>query len=86
MGLGHDENINSPTLLMSDVKQLQGTRPNIKWSPENHGKFSKQFKNGILYFLLVHKRNQINTGLKIPKFVLFEIFKQFDIFKQFKAY
>ena len=76
LGLGHNNNVNKPTLLMHDVKLLQGNKPIIKWSPENHGKFRKTFRNSILYFLLVHKRNQINTGLKIPKFVLFEIFKQ----------
>jgi len=75
--LGHSKNINKPTLLMDNVKQLQGNGPNIKWSPQNHSKFSKKIKNSILYFLFVHKRNQNETGLKIPKFVLFEIFKNF---------
>lgn len=76
LGLAYPHIVNTPTLLMKNVKKLQGNQPNIKWNPENHYRFSNKFKNSILYFLFVHKRNQINTGLKIPKFVLFEIFKQ----------
>ena len=76
LGLGHNEDVHEPTLLMNNVKKLQGNRPITKWSPENHSRFSQTFRNSILYFLLVHKRNQINTALKIPKFVLFEIFKK----------
>ena len=75
LGLGHDNDINTPTLVMSNIKQLSGYFPINKWNSENHYRFSATFRNRIYYFLLVHKRNQINTGLKIPKFVLFEIFK-----------
>jgi len=75
LGLGHTDNISRPSLVMTDVAQLQGNRPQI-WSPENHSNFSRQFKDRILYFLLVHKRKLQYTKLRIPKFVLYMIFKQ----------
>ena len=76
LGLGHNDNQNKPIILMQYVAQLQGYCDNIKWSPEKHHKFSAFFRNSIYYFLLAHKRNQLKTGLRIPKFVLFEIFKK----------
>ena len=76
LGLGHNDNQNKPIRLMQNVALLQGYIANSKWSSENHHQFSATFRNRIYYFLLVHKRNQNNTGLRIPKFVLFEIFKQ----------
>ena len=61
---------------MHNVTQLQGYNMNVKWSSENHHQFGATFRNRIRCFLLVHKGNQNNTSLKIPKFVLFEIFKK----------
>jgi len=75
LGLEHNNNQNKPVTLMQNVAQLQGYYANDKWSSDNHCQFSATFRKRVYYFLLVHKRNQNNTGLKIPKFVLFEIFK-----------
>ena len=76
LGLGHNDKQNKPIRLMQNVALLQGYIANSKWSSENHHQFSATFRNRIHCFLLIHKRNQNNTGLKIPKFVLFEIFKK----------
>ena len=76
LGLGHNDRKNKPVTLMQNVKQIEGYNVDIKWSSENHHQFSTTFRNRIHCFLLIHKRNQNNTGLKIPKFVLFEIFKK----------
>ena len=76
LGLGHNDDQNKPVILMQNVKNVQGYNINIKWSAENHHQFSTTFRNRIHCFLLIHKRNQNSTGLKIPKFVLFEIFKK----------
>ena len=76
LGLGHNNNQNKSVILMQNVKQIEGYNVNIKWSSENHHQFSTAFRNRIHCFLLIHKRNQNSTRLKIPKFVLFEIFKK----------
>ena len=76
LGLGHNHDQNKSVTLMKNVRQIQQCRINIKWSSENHHQFSATFRNRIHCFLLIHKRNQNSTGLKIPKFVLFEIFKK----------
>ena len=75
LGLGHNDDQNKPVILMHHVAQLQGHYVNNMWSSERHRQFSATFRNRIHCFLLIHKRNQNNTSLKIPKFVLFEIFK-----------
>ena len=76
LGLGHNKNQNSPVLVIQNAILLSGFQWPNKWSPENHHKFGVTFRQNVYTFLLIHKRNQMNTGLKIPKFVLFEIFKQ----------
>jgi hypothetical protein len=43
-----------------------------------HYSCSISFKEAVYTFLLCMKRNQRQTGLKIPKFVLFEIIKVID--------
>ena len=76
LGLGHNRHQNKPIILMQNAKKIQGYNINIKWSSENHHQFSVTFRNRIHCFLLIHKRNHNNTGLKIPEFALFEIFKK----------
>jgi hypothetical protein len=51
-------------------------RTPIEWTKDNHKHFPKQFKIQIETFLNCLKRNQQKTGIKIPKFVLFEIIKK----------
>ena len=76
LGLGHNDDQNKPVTLMHNIAQLHGYYMNDKWSPERHHRFSVTFRNRIRCFLLIHKRNHNNTGLKIPEFALFEIFKK----------
>ena len=53
-----------------------GEKKNLGWSPESHRYFGENFKNRVKNFLLILKRNQKETRIKIPKFVLFEIIKR----------
>jgi len=77
LGFGHTNAINKPTLLMTnktiDFHKIQQT--SIIWNHNNHAFYPKEFKERIYTFTLYLKRNQVNTKLKIPKFVLFEIIK-----------
>ena len=77
LGFGHNNAINKPTLLMTNKSinfhQIQQT--SIIWNHNNHTFYPKEFKERISTFTLYLKRNQVNTKLKIPKFVLFEIIK-----------
>jgi len=46
------------------------------WSPKEHYEFPIYFKKAIYEFLKCMKRIQCETGIKIPKFVMYEIIKQ----------
>jgi alpha-tubulin suppressor-like RCC1 family protein len=77
LGLGHNENQNVPQLLMSNVSLIANTiKKRERWDHQHHQFYGELFRQRILTFLLAHKRNQIRTGLRIPKFVLFEIIKE----------
>lgn len=47
----------------------------LDWTPNNHTRYPRSFKNNIKLFLLCLKQFYIETQVKIPKFVLFEIIK-----------
>jgi len=75
LGLGHKENVFKPTLLMTNKTiKFYNSMP-TQWTSENHKNCAPSFKQRIIAFVLFLKRNQMKTGLKIPKFVLFEIIK-----------
>jgi alpha-tubulin suppressor-like RCC1 family protein len=76
LGLGHNKTQNEPQLLLVQATLLSGILTYSEWSPEYHSVFSPHFQAGIYTFLLVHKHLSLHTGVKIPKFVLFEIFKR----------
>jgi hypothetical protein len=77
LGLGHYKNQNVPQLLMSNVSLISNaTKKHERWDPQRHQFYGELFRQRILTFLLAHKRNQIRTSLRIPKFVLFEIIKE----------
>jgi hypothetical protein len=77
LGLGHYKNQNVPQLLMSNVSLIANTIKKCeRWDHVHHQFYGELFRQRILTFLLAHKRNQIRTGLRIPKFVLFEIIKK----------
>jgi len=46
------------------------------WTVEKHRNFPDSFKEGILTFMMYLRENRNKTGLRIPKFVLFEIIKK----------
>jgi len=79
LGLGTHTgyNLDIPKLLMKDqnIEIFGDNATYLEWSCKNHNSFSKEFQQRIHTFLLFLKRNQMKTGLKIPKFVLFEIIK-----------
>jgi hypothetical protein len=68
-------NQNKPQLLSTKATLLSGILTWPEWSPKCHSIFLPHFQVGIYTFLLVHKRSSLRTRVKIPKFVLFEIFK-----------
>ena len=76
LGLGHNTNINIPILLMNNpyVKSINGNEIK-RWSIQNYRDLSilEQERIKILYYCL--KYIQIQTSLKIPKFVVYEILK-----------
>jgi hypothetical protein len=77
LGLGHNTNQNVPQLLMGNVSLIANTVKKCEqWDHQRHQFYGPLFRQRILTFLLAHKRNQIRTGLRIPKFVLFEIIKE----------
>ena len=77
LGLDNNVSVNIPTLLMTNSTiKIYGCDDEImEWSHIHHKFYSLDFKNRIYTFVLFLKRNQMKTGLKIPKFVLFEIIK-----------
>ena len=63
--------------VLKDPKVILGNDFRVReWSPKNHSSFAISFKNRILSLCLVFKRIQKTKNIKIPKFVLFEIFKK----------
>jgi len=85
LGFGDDfqkdhkwEEIVKPKLLIKDdnINFLDNALVERNWSCENHKTSPESFKEIVLLFVLHLKRNQLKTGLKIPKFVLFEIIKK----------
>jgi len=46
------------------------------WSPDMHFYYPNSFKKSVLTLLKVLKKIEFETGLRIPKFVKFEIFKK----------
>lgn len=60
-------------LLYTDptIKFIMNNKIDIKWAPEHHKNYPKEIKDKIFNFLLCHLQSKI----KIPKFVRYEIFK-----------
>ena len=54
---------------------ISGNKLRRVWSPEKHHSFSPSFRLAVFTFLLCMNHFRESTGLKVPKFVLFEIFK-----------
>jgi len=85
LGFGDDfqkdhkwEEIVKPKLLIKDdnINFLDNALVERNWTSNKHNEFSESFKQRVLLFVLHLKRNQLKIGLKIPKFVLFEIIKK----------
>ena len=76
LGLGNHNSKDKLTLLMNDISIIYINNIAIPgWSPENHKDFSPLFQSKILLFYQCLKRIQLLTGLKIPKFIIYEIIK-----------
>ena len=56
-----------PTLLINNIKQLSGTKPIIKWSPDNHGKFSKSFQKQHFVFSVGAQKKSNENWIKNTK-------------------
>lgn len=75
LGIGNSNIQHKPVLIMSDPTIIQWKNDKIirEWNLENHKYFLEDFKNKIFNFLLCNKT--IDKYYRIPKFVLYEIFK-----------
>ena len=65
------------TLLLNDpsIIKINNQSTSFKWSPINHKYFHSSFKLSIKTMYNCLKRVQLLFGLKIPKFVIYEIIK-----------
>jgi len=62
-------------LVANKINVINQSRIIKEWSPNNHIEFPKKFRKNIETFLFCLKRIQYKSGVKIPKFVIFEIIK-----------
>jgi len=60
---------------LPNIKLVSNSSQILMWSCENHKYFPLDFRVSIWAFLLCMKKHQIDTGIKIPRFVLYEIIK-----------
>ena len=76
LGLGYNIDGNV-TLLMNDpsIIKINNQSISFEWSVINHKYFSDIFQTEISTLYKCLKRIQFSYGLKIPKFVIFEIIK-----------
>ena len=76
--LATKSNVFESILIMKDtnISMLNNVCVKQNWTYNNHIYFSDAFKQRILLFVMYLKRNQMETKMKIPKFVLFEIIKR----------
>ena len=80
LGIEDGKNRNEFTFILKDENELNLSWSSsnlipLIWSPENHKFFPNDFKKRIETFYLSLKKIQFKTGIKIPKFVIFEIIK-----------
>lgn len=68
----------TPLLLMNDPSLLLmiGGKRKVEWGVDNHSSFPCSFRKSVETLYLFLKRNFFETGLKIPKFVVYEIVKR----------
>jgi hypothetical protein len=66
--------INDETII-----SINGEEIYTEWTPENHKFMNDEIKECIWTFLLVLKKYQKIYGIKIPKYVIFEILKKLKI-------
>eukprot|EP01091_Cochliopodium_minus_P013713 TRINITY_DN4477_c0_g2_i1.p1 TRINITY_DN4477_c0_g2~~TRINITY_DN4477_c0_g2_i1.p1 ORF type:complete len:439 (-),score=94.53 TRINITY_DN4477_c0_g2_i1:43-1359(-) len=81
LGRGTKGNLSTPTEIESlkdtSYKRFMGSETNciFYWDPSQHKNFPKYFQDCIACFVTCLKL----SSMKIPKFVLFEIFKYFNV-------
>jgi len=78
LGLNDMNDRNEPILLLTDKTisiMLTGNRK-ATWTPEHHSHFPSAFQNAIHTFVLALKRIRSSSGIRLPKFILFEIIKK----------
>ena len=57
----------------------------LNWSPWIHHRFSKSFQNSVFAFMLCLKKNQKFYGIKVPKYIVWEILKNFKFISYNKS-
>jgi alpha-tubulin suppressor-like RCC1 family protein len=78
LGLGDQEDRNSPTYVLTDpsIIQLNNSQISFPWSPQHHRYFPLKYKQevNLLCLCLKHRQHEV----KIPKFIIYEIIKFLD--------
>lgn len=77
INLDNDKSINKYPLIMSDpsIIKINNQSVSFEWSPLNHKYFSDSFQIEVLILYKCLKKIQLLSGLKIPRFVIYEIIK-----------
>ena len=80
LGIANKEYVEKPTLILKSDKILGILSGNagIKWSYENQSRFNDSFQNSIFLVLLCLCSIKKQHNLKLPKFIIYEIFSNLD--------
>ena len=55
----------------NSISILVGGSRKLRWSPDNHSRFSEHFRSRVFTFVMCVRRYFART--KVPKYILFEI-------------
>ena len=78
---GNEKTVKTPTKVFENKNLsivLSKSSFNLSWEPQNHQFFFYSFKLSVKVLVCCLKVIQKNAGLKIPKFVLYEIIRFFS--------
>ena len=78
--LKEQEDIHEPKLLFEDEDLILIIGGEVKrtWRADEHHNYPLTFQRAVLALVLCLRRRKEETGLRVPKFILFEIIKWVD--------
>lgn len=81
LGLGDNKNRHKPTFVLNDpsIIRINDKIMDFDWSPDSHKWYPNKFKDNIILLYKCLKQYKILTGVKIPKFIIYEIIKFISI-------